>query len=243
MTETADDRNDGTVLLLNRMLDSMFRATALSKEKQTGTESIVCTDRDGNDTAVFVYGFKTVRLAGTATFDALAADHLGDPSLGPLVAYYNKIQNEHGVEAGTEIRIPVLEKTRGSLGNRIYAVPEMQDTYGRDIALDSNGDFAVSCGDFAAVYGRDNLAQAVGNRLATSGGKRIRMGAYGIRAATGDTLSLNSFLLASIEQTVSEDPRIERVDAVEFSGIKDTLRIRVTYTDIAGNRDTHTGEI
>ena len=243
MIETDNDKKDRVVFILNKMLEYMFRAAALAKERQTNIESIVYVDHEGNDAVVFVYDYKIVQIKSTTTLDGLAQEHYGDPSCGTLIAYYNKIQNEHELESGSEIRIPIFTKTKSNQGNKIYATPEMQDNYGRDIALNDNGGFAVSRGDFAVVHGRENLSQALGNRLATASKKRIRLGAYGIRAAIGDPLALDSFLMSSIEQTVYEDPRIEKVDEINFRGDKDALYIAVTYTDINGFQDTYKGEI
>jgi hypothetical protein len=244
MIETDNDKKDNIVLTLNKLLDLMFRAAALCKEKQTNVESVVYVDNDGNDAIAYVYDYRVIQMKSSSTFDKLAQTNMGDASLGPLIAYYNKIQNEHNIEAGTNIRIPILSKSGSNQRNKIYASPEMQDNYGRDIALTDGGGFAVSPGgDFQVVTGKENLAQALGNRFTTSSEKRIRLGAYGIRAAIGDPLAVDSFLLGSIEQTAYQDPRIERVDDINFQGKKDNLNIAVTYTDINGNQDTFKGEI
>jgi hypothetical protein len=244
MIETDNDRQDRITLLLNKLMDSVFRAAALCKEKQTNIESVVYVKEDGNDGVAFIYDYKVEIMKSSTTFDNLAQTYYGDPSKGPIIAYYNKIQNEHKIEAGTAVKIPVLSKTISNQGNKIYASPDMQDNYGRDIALTDTGGFAVSPGgDFAVVIGRENLAQALGNRFTTSSEKRIRLGVYGIRAAIGDTIAINSFLFGSIERTAKEDPRIERIDDIKFYGKKDALHITVTYTDINGNQDTYKGEV
>jgi hypothetical protein len=244
MIETDNDRQDAVTLLLNKLMDSIFRAAALCKEKQTNIESVVYVKEDGNDGVAWIYDYKVEIMKSSATFDSLAQTYYGDPAKGPIIAYYNKIQNEHKIEAGTAVKIPVLSKTISNQRNKIYASPDMQDNYGRDIALTDTGGFAVSPGgDFAVVTGKENLAQALGNRFATSSEKRIRLGVYGIRAAIGDTIAVNSFLFGSIEQTAKEDPRIERIDDINFHGKKDALHITVAYTDINGNQDTYKGEI
>jgi hypothetical protein len=244
MIETDNDRQDTITLLLNKLMDSIFRAAALCKEKQTNIERVVYVKEDGNDDVAQVYDYKVEIMKSSTTFDNLAQTHYGDPAKGQIIAYYNKIQNEHKIEAGTTIKIPFLSKTMSNQGNKIYASPDMRDNYGMDIALTDTGGFAVSPGgDFAVVTGRENLAQAMVNRFPTSSGKRIRMGTYGIRAAIGNTIAIKSFLFGSIEQTAKEDPRIERIDDINFYGKKDALHIAVTYTDINGNQDTYKGEI
>jgi hypothetical protein len=244
MIETDNDKQDTIILLLNKLMDSIFRAAALCKEKQTNIERVVYAKADGNDEVAYIYDYKAELMKSSITFDNLAQTYYGDPAKGPVIAYYNKIQNEHKIEAGTTIKIPILSKTIGNQGNKIYASPDMLDNYGRDIALTDTGSFAISPnGDFAVVIGKENLAQALGNRFTTSSEKRIRLGVYGIRAAIGDAIAINSFLFGSIEQTAKEDPRIERIDDINFHGKKDALYITVTYTDINGNQDTYKGEI
>jgi hypothetical protein len=243
MIETENDKQDRIVDLMNRLLDQTYRVMALAKEKQTNVECVVYTDHEGNDALVLVYDHKTVQMTSTTTFDSLAKEHLGDPNLGPIISYYNKIQFEHAVPAGTDIKIPVLTKQAQNQNNRIYATPEMQDNYGRDIAIADDGDFAVANGDFAVVSGPDNLAQAIGNRLSTSSKKRLRVGVYGIRATIGDTLAIESYLFGSIEQTMKEDPRIEKIEEIYVEGNGDALFVSVLYEDINGNQDKYEGSI
>ena len=243
MIETENDKQDIITDLINRLLDQSYRVMAKAKEKQTNVECVIYVDLDGNDAIAYVYDSKTVLMTSTTTFDKLARDYLGDPNLGPLISYYNKIQYEHELDAGTEIKIPILTKQENNQNNRIYASPQMQDNYGRDIAIGDDGDFAAAGGDLAVVSGADNLALAIANRLTTTSEKRIRIGAYGIRTAIGDPMAINSYLLGSIEQTIKEDPRIERIDNIYFEGRGDALFISLTYTDINGNRDNYEGKI
>ena len=244
MLETENDRKDALVDLLNQLYDQACRIVAISKEKQTNIECVVYVDKEGNDAIAQVYDYKTVQMTSTTTFDKLALDYMGDPDLGQLISYYNQIQFEHNVPAGTNIKIPILTKNNRNQNNRIYAQPQMQENYGRDILIDENGDFGVSVsGDIAAISGQDNLLQAITNRLTTAVEKRIRIGVYGIRATIGDPMAIDSYLLGSIERTIREDPRIEKIDDISFEGRGDALFITVTYTDINGNQDNYQGEI
>jgi hypothetical protein len=243
MIETENDKMDAIILLTNQLVDQACRTLALAKEKQTNVETVIYVDDEGNDAAAYVYDYKTIKMTSSTTFDKLAQDELGDPSLGTLLAYYNKIQNEHAVPAGTTLKIPVLVRQDQNLNNRIYASPELQDSYGRDIALTDSGGFAVDRGDFGVVKGPKNLHQAIANRLTTASEKRIRIGAYGLRNSIGDPMALKSYLLASIEQTLKEDPRIARIDEIRCEGKGDKLYITVTFTDINSSQDTFRGDI
>jgi hypothetical protein len=136
-----------------------------------------------------------------------------------------------------------LVKNDKNQHNRIYATPDMQDTYGRDIAIGDDGGFVISDGDFGVVSGPENIAQALGNRFASASEKRIRMGVYGLRNSIGDPMAISSYLLSSIEQTAKEDPRIKEIQEITFKGKEDSLYISVIYTDSNDNQETYTGKI
>jgi hypothetical protein len=216
---------------------------AFAKERNTNVESVVYVGEDGNDAIAYIYDYKEVYMKSSTTFDRLAQDELGDPSLGTIITYYNNIQNEHEVPAGTKIKIPILIKNDKNQHNRIYAAPDMQDTYGRDIAIGEDGGFVVTDGDFGVVSGPENIAQALGNRFASSSEKRIRMGVYGLRNSIGDPMAINSYLWSSIEQTIKEDPRIKEINNITFKGQKDSLYITINYTDSNDNQNSYTGKI
>ncbi|MCL2174488.1 MAG: hypothetical protein FWB73_00435 [Treponema sp.] len=243
MLQTENDKNDIKTDLMNRLKDQACRIMAFAKEKQTNIECVIYVDRNGNDAVAYVYDSKPFTMTATTTFDKLAQDNYGNPDLGPIISYYNKIQFEHNVPAGTEIKIPILTRQEQNLRNRIYASPQMHDNYGRDMAIDDDGDFAVSGGDFAVVSGVKNLNQAMNNRLSTAVEKRIRVGVYGIRAAIGDPLAVDSYLLGSIERTFEADPRVDEIEEITFEGRGDALFVMVYYTDINGNKNTYQGEI
>ena len=71
------------------------------------------------------------------------------------IAYFNEIAVESEVESGTKIKIPILTETPANQNNMIYAVPELQDNYGVDIAINDEGDFDIAGGDFGTVSGTD----------------------------------------------------------------------------------------
>ncbi len=240
---TENDRNDILVDSCAAMLENACKMVAMTKEPQTNVMQVVYVDSDGNDAVADVYGFDLHTWKSADTFDRLAADLLGDANLGTLIAYFNEIDVESEIAAGTKIKIPILAKTSNIQGNRIYAMPEKQENYGIDIALNGNGEFDTKDGDFASVKGQDNLSQALMLRLTTASEKRIRLTSYGIRAAIGDTMAMRSYLLSSIEQTVKADPRIKDIEEISFRGNKSALELEITYTDMNGNDGTYMGEI
>lgn len=240
---TENDRNDVLIDSCDAMLENACKMVAMSKEHQTNVMQVIYVDSDGNDAVAYVYDFNFHTWKSADTFDRLAADLLGNANLGTLIAYFNEIDVESEIVVGTKIKIPILTQTSNIQGNRIYAMPEKQENYGIDIALNKDGEFETKDGDFASVKGQDNLSQALMLRLTTASGNRIRLTSYGIRSAIGDTMAMRSYLLSSIEQTVKADPRIKDIEEISFKGNKSALELEIVYTDINGNDGTHTGEI
>lgn len=240
---TENDRNDILTDLQAQLIENASIIVALAKEKQTNATSVVYVDKDGNDATVTVYDFIYHTWKSTDTFDKLANDILGSPDYGTIIAYFNEVKNESELKAGTKIKIPVLNENASNLNNKIYAMPEKQDNYGIDIALDDSGDIALLGGDIGTIRDKENLAQSIAMRLTTASQKRIRLASYGIRSTIGDPIAIESYLTGSIEQTIKADPRIAEIEDISFSGSGDTLKLEVTYTDINGNAGSYKGEI
>ena len=239
---TENDTSDLLTDAASELEDAACLVAALAKEKQTNAEEIIYVDADGNDASITSYGYSLHTWRSTDTFDCLAAELLGNPDYGTVLAYFNAVADESSLKAGSKIKIPLLSEAQNT-ENRIYASPEKHDGYGIDIALDDDGDFAVQGGDFKLAHGRKNLSQALALRLTQASKKRIRLTAYGIRSAIGEPMALESYLTASIEQTVKADPRVSSVEAIKVAGDGDILRISVIYTDINGNEGTYEGGI
>lgn len=241
--ETENDKADVLIDCAQKICDLTCRLAAKAKEASTNVSRVVYVDSDGNDAVQLVYGFRYHTWKSTDTLDKLAASYLGSADYSSLLAYYNEIAVESEVEAGTKIKIPNLTESAADSGNRVYAEPAKRDNYGADIALDDDGDFQSEGGDFKAVSGADNLAQALAMRLTTASENRLRLTSYGIRVATGDAMAIQSYLLGSIEQTVKTDPRIDEVSGIDFEGTADGLNLRVTYSDINGASGEYEGAI
>lgn len=240
---TGNDIEDVRTDMMAAIAEDCCTLVAMAKERQTNVTQVVYVDANHNDAVASVYGHTIHVWRAGDTMDGLASDLLGNPDLGPLIAYFNKIGDEASIEAGTRIKIPCLTETAASRGNMIYAQPGGHDGYGADMRIGEDGDLAAAGGDAAVIAGQDNLAQAVADRLATSSARRIRLSSYGIRSTIGDPMAVQSYLLAAIEQTLKEDPRIAEVNGVSFRGNGDRLYIEVEYTDINGGSGKYRGEI
>ncbi len=239
----SDDESDMIIDSLAELTEKACMAVALAKEKQSNTRQVIYADDDGNDALLTVYGWRYHSWKSGDTLDLLANKHLGSPDYADIIAYFNGIKNEAAVNAGEKIKIPILTQDTKNERNKIYAEPEKQDSYGADIELDDEGDFSVIGGSFKTISGKDNLAQGVFLRLATATEKRIRLSTYGIRAAIGDALAVESYLISAITQTVQADPRISSIKEISVKGSGDKIYITISCEDINGEASSFEGEV
>lgn len=242
MLVTDDDRQDSLIDAEAELNTQVCKMVAFAKQKQTMYEPIVYVDSDGNDAIAYAYDSKKIRMSSAMTLDKIADKLMGSPDYAILIANYNNIQNEHEIEAGTIIKIPVLMPDEANTNNRIYGLPGDTDNYGRDIALDDNGDFDIQGGDFATTSSVENLNQAIAMRLTTASEKRIRLNAYGIKSQIGED-AVKNYLLSTVEQTVLADPRVMEINEISASGESDRIYISVDYTDINGNKQKMNEEV
>lgn len=243
MDETDEDKADILVDCASRICSDACTLVARAKEASTNCTQVIYVDTDGSDAVQTVWGFRYYTWKSSDTFDKVAARYLGSAEWATFLAYYNEVAVESELEAGTKIKIPYLSEQAASTGNAVYSAPDTRDNYGVDIAIDDDGNFTATGGDFATVSGADNLAQALSMRLTTASESRLRLVTYGIRVATGDPMAAQSYLLGSIEQTVSAEPRIDTVDSITFEGTSDGLNLQVMYTDINGASGEYEGVI
>lgn len=230
---TGEDTADTMIAALDEVNDAVNAVITMAKEKRSNATQVVYVDEDGDDATAVVYGYSTYVWKSGDSLDTLSSKLLGDPNLGTLLSYYNKINDEHSLKAGTTLKIPALSDT--TVTDAIYAPSEKQDSYGVDLAVDDDGDLSVDAkGDAATIAGEKNLLQAIMLRLTSAMGKRIRLVSYGIRSSIGDNKALGSYLTSSIQETVKADPRIKDVEGLRFRGDGDKLFISLTYTDIEG---------
>lgn len=194
-------------------------------------------------TSLNVYGYDTYTARQNETFETIAKDKLGDPDYAFTIASYNgMIPND--LEAGTVLKIPIIDFTKSNPNNLIYDVDTNKDQYGKDIKIDSLGDIEIDInGDLAVTSGAANLSQAIFSRLGESKEKRIRQNTYGIVSAIGDPVAGSTYVLQSIEQTVKADPRVNDIQDIFFDGSGDSLTIEFSYTDTLGDNNKFKGVI
>ena len=243
MDETNEDKADILTDCAERICMNACMLVALAKAGDTNCTQVIYVDTDGNDAVQNVWGFRYYTWKSSDTFDKVANRYLGSVEWATFLAYYNEVTVESELEAGSKIKIPYLTQQAAKAGNMIFAEPAKRDNYGVDIAIDDDGNFTATGGDFATVSGADNLAQALSMRLTTASENRLRLATYGIRVSTGDPMAAQSYLLGSIEQTVAAEGRVDTIESITFEGTSDGLNLNVVYTDINGATGEYEGVI
>jgi len=190
------------------------------------------------------YGHTSIMIKDTDNFESLAVEYLGSPDRAIDIAAFNGVASLSDLKPGDVIRIPVTTRTTKMSNNLIFSRREERDNYGRDILLSDDGFIMTSnIGDYELSRGAQNLTQAVLLRLRESRAKRIRIIAYGIRSNVSDPTAGIAYILSSIRQTVSNDPRVANVDEIWFKGKGDYLDIRVAYHDTNNAEGITSGRI
>lgn len=201
---------------------------AVKRSNNTQTYTLIPGNSTTDDRVVTVHGFKEKTVKENETFDSIAAEIYGDPSLGVLIQMYNKSER---IKAGDAIYLPILDKTENiTTKNQIYNVPSEFDSYGVDVDFQSNMSFFNN--DFTVVKKEENLDQAIAARLTTILNSRVRNLVYGIQSEVGNSNMSSNYILASIKKTLEEEPRIKEIENISFSSSDGSLNIKVEYKDI-----------
>ncbi len=220
-------------------------STITNKKLNDISFAIIPGEMGEDDQIVTTYGYKVISITDAETnWDQIARDYYGDASLSYVIATFNNIPTDKPLVAGQSILIPNLNFAENKTSeNEIYNSPDVKDNYGKDLLI-SDKDFGVTNGDLSLIDGVKNLEQSLLNRYSTLVGARIRLEAYGIRASIGDALTATSALIqASVHQTTVEDPRVDSVEDIKFSGKGDSLTVSVIYIDKNGSKRNFGGTI
>ena len=222
---------------INRMIVSNKRERPREQQLQVG-----------KDAAITIYGVKMALISDGLNFESLAQSYYGDAGKAFIIASANKASSIEDLikRNGRYIVIPVLEKSKAHLNNRIIGLSAQRDNYGKDIALDEYGNILLrhDGSDFQFVSGKANLSQSILMRLRENVHKRVKLQVYGIKTTIPDSEAAGSaYILSSIIETLKQEPRIKELLKVSFRGEGDALRIDIDYTDIGGSRNTVLGVI
>lgn len=206
--------------------------------------AVIPGDETTDDRAIQIYGYKFLTLSEGQSWDSLARQYYGSAEYGSLISTFNSMSGyKPKLEAGNKILIPLLKDTvNGEQNNEIFNVAGEKDNMGKDVAISESGDLKVKSGDIDVTSEEDTLAQSLLARLTTDITSRCRQVAYGIRPDIGSPV-LNTYILASIQETIEADPRVLTVEEITYVGKGDKLDIKVNYTDINGIKQNFAGQI
>lgn len=185
-----------------------------------------------------------IRFAETRrgdTLQAIALRELGTAERWPELIGLNNLVPPFLVDDVNDLTTGVL------LTGRMIKIPaasqEVQTrdpdlVFERDVQLTAGGDLVANGGDLGLAAGRDNLRQALSNRLVTERGELMFHPEYGsllrriVGAVGGPTASL---LAASYAKTaVATDPRIQRVTRARSTVSGDRIQVDVEAEPISG---------
>lgn len=200
---------------------------------------IVNTDENGNDYPVVAYGDKEVTLKDGDSLEKISCEYYGSTEYVTMLEVYNNMSDDD-LAAGKTLKIPIIEPESKDFRNNIY---ELNNNMGTDIKLDDTGDISTFGGDINVITSNENLSQAIELRLNAYMGSNVRDILYGLRNVTGENTASNAYLLASIEQTLTEEPRIKSVNKISYLGRGDYLDIEIEYTDIENNNYVYQGAL
>jgi hypothetical protein len=97
----------------------------------------------------------------------------------------------------------------------------------------------ASTGDIASVSGRDNLSQAVANRIVTDPGELIYHPTYGCKIQRRRGLKNNAVTLLlgrmDIQDALQQETRLKRIDKIVTTASGDVLAADVDVTPIVGD--------
>ena len=119
-------------------------------------------------------------------------------------------------------------------------VADADAVFGTDMALTGGRLTATDSGDFAVVAGVPNLAQALGNRLATHPGDLLYHPEYGCSIykllGQGGTATANLYAAAQLARALRSDARISSVEDAVANLAGDTITASATAITVDGKR-------
>lgn len=189
-------------------------------------------------------GREVITVPAQATIQQIAADRLGAGGRWRWLAVVNNLRAPYisprgdGISVlrpGDPIVIPVPLESENDENQVWSPFPEVEqedpDRYGRDIRLDLDSfDIEIVNGDWGLVDGNDNLIQATHIKTRRKPGDLIAHPWFGLSVEGGQSLEIDTRAQTYLEvqQMMSSDPRIERMDNLLVRIDGDILRVNGT---------------
>lgn len=188
-----------------------------------------------------LYGYRFVQTQRGDSLQLIAAREMGDATQWQTLIDYNNLVPPYITDDSTQAGPGVILTGASILVPAPVPVAtgttDPSTVFGIDIKL-TNGQLATANGDFDVVSGRDNLRQALANRVETERGDLLMHQDYGslhqrlIGAVNGPT----SGLLAAqyVKAALQADPRVQSVTSTTATITGDVTEIEAEVQPISG---------
>lgn len=236
VTSAPSSSDPGT---LGQTLDST------SPEDEDSTDQSESEAAERTQTVVVQEVGSVVVTEGTS-YEAFAAQYYGDPALSPVIMLFNGKDMDEDISPGDVIRVPRLNASPRLEDNAVYTENPADAALGSDVDARNGGLSVGSHGDYIPLTGIDNLIQALNLRLSEQLGSRLRLTEYGLDVPIGSSItdsSQISYLMANIEDTVLQDPRVEDVSDMAIRVHEDKVYVSMTVRSISRETLNYTGQI
>ena len=231
-------------------VENLRRETATAAGKQ----GVSVAEQPGSDKSTIAAGLTTGssdKTVSGVTYPVRENDNLenisyrffGDTSSWIEIAEANGMLDAHTwgngkpLAVGDSLIIPGVSALTAALP--MAPTASLDDTFGRDFLVDTRTRDLVlspSSTDIRAVYGPENLAQAIRHRLLSTKGDVPYYPAYGIAAVPGSgaTLALLGYVASHINEQLLRDVRIGEITDIEVFDEGDTLNVSAELTAVMG---------
>lgn len=188
-----------------------------------------------------LFGYRFVETRRGDSLQLIAAREMGDATQWQKLIDYNGLVppyiTDDPTQAGPGVILTGASILVPAPAPIATTTTDPNAVFGTDIKL-NNGQLATANGDFDVVSGRENLRQALGNRVETERGDLLMHQDYGslhprlIGAVNGPT----SGLLAAqyVRAAVQADPRVKSVISATATITADVTEIEVEVQPITG---------
>lgn len=188
-----------------------------------------------------LFGYRFAETQRGDSLQIIAAREMGDATQWQTLIDYNGLVppyiTDNPSQAGPGVILTGAMILVPAPAPVATATTDPSAVFGTDIKLDK-GQLSTANGDFDVVSGRDNLKQALANRVETQRGDLLMHQNYGslhprlIGAVNGPT----SGLLAAqyVRAAVQADPRVQSVLSATATITEDVTAIEVEVQPVAG---------
>lgn len=192
-----------------------------------------------------VTGYRYAKTRRGDTLQLIAYRELGDATEWARLAWFNDLVAPFITDDETEASDRVLLTGTPIKVPSTVAESELVNSEAANVLLTdcllAKGRLTIdsATGDIAVVSGRDNLKQALANRISTDPGELIYHPTYGckIQRRKGVKNTAVSLLLGrmDVQEALAQEPRLKRINKITTTASGDVLSAQADVTPISGD--------